>query len=184
MPYKTHRSSGCRYVYLTELTEVPGTGNTRVNIRLKGVKKQQINWPNKCIQRMCTAIGIPHTLIHTILKHKMHCSPLFCCCCCLPRSFHGHKFTTQIKVLLQQNVAIILHTWYLVLNSFRNLASKGFPGGYSKSGCVRVHLENSEPTMLISQTTPDEHPTPQSCRWPALITLPTLAKFQLVLRRL
>ena len=39
--------------------------------------------------------------------------------------------------------------------------------------------------MLISQTTPDEHPpTPPSCRWPALITLPTLAKCQLVSRRL
>ena len=31
MLYKTHRS-------------VPGTGNTRVNTRLKGAKKQQINW--------------------------------------------------------------------------------------------------------------------------------------------
>ena len=39
--------------------------------------------------------------------------------------------------------------------------------------------------MLISQTTPDEHPpTPPPCRWPAHITLPTLAKFQLVWRRL
>ena len=40
--------------------------------------------------------------------------------------------------------------------------------------------QNSEPKMLISQTTPDEHiPTPPPCRWPALITLPTLAKFYL-----
>ena len=39
--------------------------------------------------------------------------------------------------------------------------------------------------MLISQTTPDEHaPMPSPCRWPALITLPTLAKFQLVWRPL
>ena len=39
--------------------------------------------------------------------------------------------------------------------------------------------------MLIFQTKPDEHPpTPPPCRWPALITLPTLAKFQLVWRRL
>ena len=65
-----------------------------------------------------------------------------------------------------------------------SLASKGLPSGYSKSICVRLHSENSEPTMLISQTTPDEHPpTPPSCRWPAVITLPTLAKFQLVWRR-
>ena len=47
--------------------------------------------------------------------------------------------------------------------------------------CVRLHSENSEPTISISQTTPDEHPpTPPPCRWPALITLLTLAKFQLV----
>ena len=39
--------------------------------------------------------------------------------------------------------------------------------------------------MLISQTTPDEHPpTPPPCRWPALIALPNLAKFQIVWRRL
>ena len=38
--------------------------------------------------------------------------------------------------------------------------------------------------MLISQKTPDEHPpTPPPCRWPALITLPILAKFLLVGRR-
>ena len=69
-------------------------------------------------------------------------------------------------------------------NSFRSLASKDFPGGYSKSVCVRLHSESSEPTMF-SQATPDEHPpTPPPCRWPALLTLPTLAKFQLVWRRL
>ena len=46
-------------------------------------------------------------------------------------------------------------------------------------------LKNSEPTVLLSHTTPDEQPpTPPPCRWPALITLPTLAKFQLVWRRL
>ena len=51
--------------------------------------------------------------------------------------------------------------------------------------CVRLHLENSERTMLTSQRTPDEHPPPPPpCRWPDLITLPTLAKFQLVWRRL
>ena len=39
--------------------------------------------------------------------------------------------------------------------------------------------------MLISQTTPDNHPpTPPPCRWPPLITSPTLAKLQLVSRRL
>ena len=39
--------------------------------------------------------------------------------------------------------------------SFRSLVSKGFPRGYSKSVCVRVHSESSEPKMLSSQTTPD-----------------------------
>ena len=44
--------------------------------------------------------------------------------------------------------------------------------------CVRLYSENSEPTMLIFLTTPDEHPpTPSPCRWPALIALPTLASF-------
>ena len=39
--------------------------------------------------------------------------------------------------------------------------------------------------MLTSQTTPDEHTlTPPPCRWPALVTLPTLDKFQLVWCRL
>ena len=41
---------------------------------------------------------------------------------------------------------------------FRSLASKGFPSGYSKSVCVRMPSENSEPTMWLSQTTPEEHP--------------------------
>ena len=68
--------------------------------------------------------------------------------------------------------------------SFSSLASKGFPNRYSKSVCVRLHSENSEPTMLFSRTTPDGHPPmPPPCRWPALITLPTLAKFELVWRR-
>ena len=60
----------------------------------------------------------------------------------------------------------------------RSLASKGFPNGYWKSVCVRPHSENSEPTMLISQMTPDEHfPTPPPCRWTALITLPPSPSF-------
>ena len=51
--------------------------------------------------------------------------------------------------------------------------------------CVRLHSGNPEPTMLISPTTLDEHPpTSPPCRWPALITLLTLTKFQLVWRRL
>ena len=55
----------------------------------------------------------------------------------------------------------------------------------SKCVCVRQRSESSEPTMLFSHTTPDEHPPrPPPCRWPALTTLPTLAKFQLVWRRL
>ena len=73
---------------------------------------------------------------------------------------------------------------------FRSIeASKGLPSGYSKSVCLYVcvdlHPESSEPTMLISQTTPNEHPsTLLPSRWPAFITLPALAKFQLVWRRL
>ena len=51
--------------------------------------------------------------------------------------------------------------------------------------CVRQHSDNSEPKMLILQTTPDEHPPMlPPCRWPALITLPTLGKFHLVWCRL
>ena len=74
-----------------------------------------------------------------------------------------------------------------LLLSFRNLAPGGFPSGHSKRtcACVRLHSEISEPNMLISRTRHDEHPpTAPSCQWPALITLPTLAKFQLVWRRL
>ena len=51
--------------------------------------------------------------------------------------------------------------------------------------CVRLHFETSERTVLISQTTPDAHPpTPLPCRWPALVTLATLAKFLIAWRRL
>ena len=43
----------------------------------------------------------------------------------------------------------------------RSLASEGFPSTYSKSVCVRLRSEISEPTMLMSHATPDEHtPTP------------------------
>ena len=45
--------SGYGYGCCTELTEVLGTGNTRVNTRFKGAKKQRINWCNHynaCIQ--------------------------------------------------------------------------------------------------------------------------------------
>ena len=69
--------------------------------------------------------------------------------------------------------------------SFRRLACKDSPSGYSKSVCVRLHSENSDAAMLISQTSPDKlPPTPPPCRWQTLITLPTLAKVQLVWRRL
>ena len=82
------------------------------------------------------------------------------------------------------------------MNSFTSLASKGFPGGYSKSVCVcacvcPLSLRNSEPTRWFSQMTPDEHPrrhhladgplSSPPCRWPTLITL---TKFELVWRRL
>ena len=68
---------------------------------------------------------------------------------------------------------------------FRSLASEASPADIRKvCACVRLRSEHSEPTMF-SQTTPDEHPpTPPPCRWPSIITLPTLAKFQLVWRRL
>ena len=66
-------------------------------------------------------------------------------------------------------------------HSFNSIAPKASPTDIRKV-YVRLHSESSEPTMLLSQTTPDEHPpTPPLCRWPA-ITLPTLAKFQLVWR--
>ena len=75
------------------------------------------------------------------------------------------------------------HAWEC--NSFRILDSKGFPSAYSKSVCVRLRSKSSEPTMLISQTTPDEHPrTPPPWRWPTFITFPTLTTFRLVSRRL
>ena len=68
-------------------------------------------------------------------------------------------------------------------NSFRSVASK--QRIFEKCVCVRLHSENSESTMLIYQTTADEHPpTPPRCRWPVLITSPTLARFQIVWRRL
>ena len=68
-------------------------------------------------------------------------------------------------------------------NFLEKINFKDFPSGYSKSVCP--HSESSEPTMLFSQTTPDENPpTPPPCRWPDLITLPTLTKFQFVWRRL
>ena len=48
--------------------------------------------------------------------------------------------------------------------------------------CVRLHSENSEATVFFSKTMPDDlPPTPLPCRWPALVTLPTLAKVQLIL---
>ena len=85
------------------------------------------------------------------------------------------------------SISLVSHNgWYCVVFvvSFGSLASKGFPSVYSKSVCVCLHSEMSEPTMF-SQTTPDEYPpTPPPCRWPALITLLTLANFQLVWRRL
>ena len=71
----------------------------------------------------------------------------------------------------------------MLLYTFR-LASIGFPSGYLKN--VFSHaLRNSEPTRWFSQTMPDEHPTtPPPWRWPALFTLRTPTKFQLVWRRL
>ena len=53
------------------------------------------------------------------------------------------------------------------------------PSGCSKIVCVRLHSESSEPTIFPPQTMPNT-PTQQPSRWPTLITLPPLAKFQLV----
>ena len=83
-----------------------------------------------------------------------------------------------------EQVGVHLRKFAIVYYTFRSSASK-IPRGYSKSVCVRLHSENSEPTIntLISQTTPDEHPPmPPPCGTPALITLHTLANFQLVWR--
>ena len=50
---------------------------------------------------------------------------------------------------------------------------------------VNGHQEWEVLYDVVSQTTPDEYPpTPPPCRRPALITLRTLTKFQLVWRRL
>ena len=70
--------------------------------------------------------------------------------------------------------------------TFRSLASKAFPRGYSKSVCVSAWTQKTPNLQyFFSQMTPDEHPpTPPPSRCPALITLPTLAKFQLVWHRL
>ena len=38
--------------------------------------------------------------------------------------------------------------------------------------------------VIPPSLSPSHPPTPPPCRWPSLITLPTLAKFQLVWRRL
>ena len=47
----------------------------------------------------------------------------------------------------------------LKASSFRSLASKGFPDGYSTCGCVcPPAYRRSEPTRWFSQMTPDKHP--------------------------
>ena len=49
--------------------------------------------------------------------------------------------------------------------------------------CVPLHSDSSEPITFSPQTMPDEHLlTSPPSRWPTLITLPTLAKFQLFWR--
>ena len=69
-------------------------------------------------------------------------------------------------------------------SSFRSLAYRLPQRIFEKRVCICLHSESSGPTMF-SQTTPDDHPpTPPPRRCPALITLPTLARFLLVWRRL
>ena len=105
---------------------------------------------------------------------------------CTPLLFTSEWYISEAFLQEDWGVrAAFLHQLSCSNISLRSLASKGFPSGYAKSVCVRLHPENSEPTMLISQTTPEEYPSmPPPCRWPALITLPNIAKFQLAWRRL
>ena len=70
--------------------------------------------------------------------------------------------------------------------SFRFLAPKGLVSGYSKSVYGSACTQKLPTYVFFPQTMLDEHPpTPPPSRWLfiALITLPTLAKFQLVWRR-
>ena len=106
-------------------------------------------------------------------------------------------YTTTSKLSKRNLVASIIHvrcirrTWYLLLGyyytgSFESFASKGFPSGCSKNMCVRPPTLRKLRTYDVDLSTiPEEHPpTPTPCRWPALITLPSLAKLQLAWRRL
>ena len=102
---------------------------------------------------------------------------------------HTHpRFGDKKLAIGWGHVCIKKRTWYLVPgNSIRSFVSKDLPSGCSKRVCVCVHLhsESSELTFFVPETIPDEHPvTPPPSRWPALTTLPHLAKFQLVWRRL
>ena len=68
---------------------------------------------------------------------------------------------------------------------FRHIASKSLLSGYSE--CVRVSACNQKLRIYIflPQTMPDEHPPTQPrSRWPPLIASPTLAKLELIYRRL
>ena len=70
-----------------------------------------------------------------------------------------------VRLSLEQvlpTVGFIVHRrnprFSMVCRSSRTLASKGSPGNIRRvCVCVRMRLENSEPTMLISQVTPDHH---------------------------
>ena len=68
--------------------------------------------------------------------------------------------------------------------SFRSLASTGFPGGYSKSVCVRLHSENSEPTIWFFKRRLTTPPGATALPMVSSHNVTTLAKFQLVWRRL
>ena len=96
------------------------------------------------------------------------------------------KAHTIIRLVLVSN---IISLFLDAINSFSRFFCLRFSVFFSfqlfeNCVCVRLHSENSEPTMF-SQMTPDGHPpTPPPCRCPALITLPALAKSQLLWRRL
>ena len=84
---------------------------------------------------------------------------------CTPLLFTSEWYISEAFLQEDWGVrAAFLHQLSCSNISLRSLASKGFPSGYAKSVCVRLHPENSEPTMLISQTTPEEYPSmPPPC---------------------
>ena len=61
--------------------------------------------------------------------------------------------------------------------------SEGFPSGYLGHVCPPARRKH-QTNFVFSNDARRTPQTPPSCRWPALIIVPSLAKFQLVWRRL